>query len=70
VVRQGEGRTKSDPISLVPALGPERPVVWPERVHRKLANGLEVVLVESHTIPKFTGQLYFRSGNSAAPEAP
>jgi zinc protease len=61
---------KSDAASLVPALGPERAVVWPQRTRRTLANGLEVVLVESHNIPKFTGQLYFRSGNSAAPEAP
>lgn len=55
-----------DPFAQVPSLGPERPVVWPARTHRKLANGLEVVLVESHTIPKFTGELYFRSGNAAA----
>ncbi|PYU20392.1 MAG: hypothetical protein DMG32_22445 [Acidobacteria bacterium] len=61
----------SDPFAQVPALGPERPVVWPARIHRKLANGLEVVLVESHNIPKFTGELYFRSGNaSAAAQAP
>jgi zinc protease len=56
--------------SLVPALGPERPVVWPQRNRRTLANGLEVVLVESHTIPKFSGQLYFRAGNASAPQAP
>jgi zinc protease len=56
----------SDPFAQVPALGPERPVVWPARTHRKLANGLEVVLVEAHTIPKFTGELYIRSGNAAA----
>lgn len=62
--------TKPDPLLLVPALGPERPVVWPQRTRRTLANGLEVVLVESHNIPKFTGQLYFRSGNSAAPQLP
>src|ERR1700719_5437652 len=55
-----------DPFAQVPSLGPERPVVWPARTRRKLANGLEVVLVESHTIPKFTGQLYFRSGNAVA----
>lgn len=55
-----------DPFAHVPSLGPERPVVWPARTRRKLANGLEVVLVESHTIPKFTGELYFRSGNAAA----
>ena len=60
-----------DPFTQVPSLGPERPVVWPARAYRKLANGLEVVLVESHTIPKFTGELYFRSGNaSAAAQAP
>ena len=62
---------KPDPVSLVPALGPERPVVWPQRTRRTLSSGLEVVLVESHNIPKFTGQLYFRSGNAAtASEAP
>lgn len=55
-----------DPFAQVPSLGLERPVVWPARMHRKLGNGLEVVLVESHTIPKFTGELYFRSGNAAA----
>ena len=47
-------------LSVVPALGPERPVVFPARVHRKLDNGLEIVLVESHTLAKFTGELYFR----------
>src|SRR5579864_8766862 len=55
-----------DPFAQVPSLGPERPVIWPARTHRKLANGLDVVLVEAHTIPKFTGELYFRSGNAAA----
>jgi zinc protease len=55
-----------DPFANVPSLGPERPVVWPARTHRKLASGLEVVLVESHTIPKFTGELYLHSGNAAA----
>ena len=57
--------TASSPTSAVPALSTERPVVWPARTHRKLANGMEVVLVESHNIPKFTGQLYFRSGSSS-----
>src|ERR1700730_3866051 len=50
----------------VPALSYERPVVWPARTSAKLANGLEIVLVESHIIPKFTGQLFFRSGNADA----
>src|SRR5690348_3161149 len=50
----------------VPALAPERPVTWPNRRKARLANGLELILVESHTIPKFHGELFFRSGNAAA----
>ena len=50
----------------VPELAPEREVRWPKRTRAKLANGLEVILLESHTIPKFHGELYFRSGNAAA----
>jgi zinc protease len=57
---------RSETNSMVPALTPARPVIWPPRVHRTLSNGLEVVLVESHTIPKFTGELFFRSGNAVA----
>jgi len=49
----------------VPALSAERAVTWPKRVKSRLANGLEIILVESHTIPRFHGQLYFRSGNAA-----
>ena len=55
---------RSETQSAVPALTPERPVIWPPRVRTTLSNGLEVVLVESHTIPKFNGQLFFRSGNA------
>jgi len=47
-----------------PALGPERPVAWPKRTVRTLSNGLQVVLAESHTFPKITAQLFFRSGNA------
>ncbi|HEX9760321.1 MAG TPA: pitrilysin family protein [Candidatus Acidoferrales bacterium] len=47
-----------------PDLAPERPVVWPPRTSRTLANGMHVVLVESHVIPKVTFELYFRSGNA------
>lgn len=50
----------------IPPLAPERPVVWPRRYRETLANGLRVVLVESHTIPKLTLQLLVRSGNAAA----
>ena len=55
---------RSEGNAAIPALTPERPVIWPPRVRTTLSNGLEVVLVESHTIPKFTGQLFFRSGNA------
>jgi zinc protease len=48
-----------------PALSPERPVSWPKRTKARLSNGLEVILAESHAIPKFHGQLSFRSGNAA-----
>ncbi len=47
-----------------PALGPESPVEWPKRTVTTLANGLQVVLVESRRFPKITAQLFFRSGNS------
>lgn len=54
-----------------PALGPERPVAWPKRTVRTLANGLQVVLAESHTFPKMSAQLFIRSGNaSVAHRAP
>jgi zinc protease len=49
----------------VPALAPERQVTWPKRTGTRLANGLEMILAESHTIPKFHGELLFRSGNAA-----
>jgi zinc protease len=48
-----------------PALSPERPVSWPKRTKARLSNGLEVILAESHAVPKFHGQLSFRSGNAA-----
>jgi len=49
----------------VPGLSAERAVTWPKRTKAKLSNSLEVVLAESHTIPKFHGELFFRSGNAA-----
>src|SRR5215470_15032453 len=54
-----------NPSSAVPPLAIEREVNWPKRVKSKLANGLEIVLVESHSIPRFHGELFFRSGNAA-----
>src|ERR1700761_9045700 len=52
----------------VPALAEERPVTWPKQTKARLSNGLEVVLAEAHSIPKFHGELFFRSGNAAALE--
>ncbi len=49
---------------LVPGLAPERPVTWPKRTRMKLPNGMQVVLAEAHSIPKFHGELYFRAGNA------
>ncbi len=48
-----------------PALAAERPVSWPKRMRARLSNGLEVVLAEVHSVPKFSGQLFLRSGNAA-----
>jgi zinc protease len=49
----------------VPGLSAERAVTWPKRTKSQLSNGLEVILAESHTIPQFHGELFFRSGNAA-----
>ncbi len=49
-----------------PGLAPERAVSWPKRTKARLSNGLEVILAEAHAIPKFHGELFFRSGNAAA----
>jgi zinc protease len=51
--------------SLVPALGPERPVVWPPRTVRRLSNGMQVVLVEAHGVPRLSIELILRSGDAA-----
>src|SRR5215471_3829805 len=55
----------AQPTSAIPALSAERAVNWPKRVKSNLPNGLEIDLVESHSIPRFHGSLYFRSGNAA-----
>jgi zinc protease len=47
-----------------PAISPERPVTWPKRTRAQLSNGLQVVLAESHSIPKFHGELFFRAGDA------
>jgi len=52
------------PLASPPALGAERPVAWPRRSVRKLANGMQVVLAESRAFPKIAAHLYIRSGNA------
>jgi predicted Zn-dependent peptidase len=52
----------------VPALSEERRISWPKRTRARLSNGLEVVLAESHAVPKFHGELLFRSGDAAVAE--
>src|ERR1700756_3509998 len=59
-------RAAAEIQTAVPPLAPERQVTWPKVTRTRLANGLEVVLAESHTIPKFHGELFLRSGNAAA----
>src|SRR5208283_6173296 len=51
-----------------PALAPERPVTWPKRTRARLSNGMEVVLAEAHSIPKFHGELFFRAGETLVSE--
>jgi zinc protease len=48
----------------VPSLAAERPVTWPKRTRARLSNGLEIVLAEAHSIPKFHGELFFRAGEA------
>ncbi|HEV2490557.1 MAG TPA: pitrilysin family protein [Candidatus Acidoferrales bacterium] len=55
---------QAGPNAAVPALGPERPVGWPRRTVRTLANGMQVVLAEQHSFPKISAELFFRSGNA------
>ncbi|HXM95578.1 MAG TPA: pitrilysin family protein [Candidatus Dormibacteraeota bacterium] len=50
----------------VPPLSSERTVSWPMRTTANLSNGLQIILAEAHSIPKFHGELVFRSGNAAA----
>jgi zinc protease len=56
----------AEALNAVPGLSAERPVTWPRRTKARLSNGLEVVLAESHAIPKLHGELFFLSGNAAA----
>src|ERR1700688_3466424 len=59
-------RAAAEISTAAPPLAPERQVTWPKRTRTRLANGLEVVLAESHSVPKFHGELFLRSGNAAA----
>jgi zinc protease len=54
--------------SSVPELSAERQVAWPKRTRARLSNGLQVVLAETHSIPKFHGELFFRAGEALVSE--
>jgi zinc protease len=54
----------AESIATVPALTGERAVNWPKRTRTQLPNGLQIVLAEAHSIPKFHGELYFRAGEA------
>jgi zinc protease len=57
--------TRASEVAIaVPALTPERPVTWPKRTRARLSNGMQVVLAEAHSIPKFHGELFFRAGEA------
>ncbi len=56
--------TEQTGAALVPALGPERPVVWPPRTVRRLSNGMQAVLVEAHGVPRLSVELVLRSGDA------
>lgn len=57
---------KNQAATGVPELSAERAVTWPKRTKVRLSNGLEVILAEAHSIPRFHGELFFRSGNAAS----
>ena len=61
--------TRTQEVAMgVPELAPERAVTWPKRMRARLSNGLQVVLAEAHSIPKFHGELFFRAGEALVSE--
>jgi zinc protease len=57
--------TRAQEVAIgVPELAPERGVSWPKRTRARLSNGLQVVVAEAHSIPKFHGELFFRAGEA------
>ncbi len=58
----------AEAVGAIPALTGERPVSWPKGTRATLPNGLQVVLAEAHSIPKFHGELFFRAGEALASE--
>ena len=56
-------QAKEMPVA-APALAAERAVKWPKRTRAQLTNGLQVVLAEAHSIPKFHGELFLRAGEA------
>jgi zinc protease len=50
-----------------PAFQPEKPYRPPEIQTAKLANGLEVLVLERHDLPKVAGRIQFRAGMLTSP---
>jgi predicted Zn-dependent peptidase len=57
-------------VTTPPPPAPPSPIQWPAITEKKLDNGLTVVLVPLHSVPKVSVEFTFMSGRGAAPETP
>src|SRR6185436_10844150 len=60
-------RAKTMDFSLLPKGGPDPALVLPTVQRRRLANGLEVLVVEHHELPVVNLNLVVKSGGAAEP---
>jgi predicted Zn-dependent peptidase len=57
-------------VTAPPPPAPASPIQWPPITEKKLENGLTVVLVPLHNVPKISVNLTFLAGRGAAPDMP
>ena len=57
-------------VTAPPPPAPASPIQWPAITEKKLDNGLTVVLVPLHNVPKIAVNLSFLAGRGAAPDMP
>lgn len=57
-------------VTTPPPPAPPTPIQWPAITEKKLDNGLTVVLVPLHNVPKVSVELTFMTGRGAAPATP